>query len=271
MFFIRITLLFIGLNGVLSADSIEVNKVDELMHSNAHQQKPSLKIELEYENKIYGILELLFPQAEFYLFGSRKAGNQSTFSDIDLAINASYVISPWRLAEARNLLKALVMPYEVDLVDLSSLTYEHQNLIKKNETISDQFILRLTSLEKSIVLLEEYLGIYWENPKDKLKSIFLDGTLKRFEHAVERFSSFFRFYLKKIKAAHIEGYCDDLELIKRLRVNNIITCSEFEDLSNLFEDKYRVYYCHDIELAEKHIDRIAYYHNIIKNVLKRLI
>ena len=45
-------------------------------------------IEPEIKTKIIGILKLLIPEAQVYLFGSRAKITHQEFSDIDLALDA---------------------------------------------------------------------------------------------------------------------------------------------------------------------------------------
>lgn len=72
----------------------------------------------ETRRKIYGILKILFPNAQIYLFGSRAWGKFRQFSDIDLAIADRPEGPSLQLGEARDVLEALNIPYKVDLVDL---------------------------------------------------------------------------------------------------------------------------------------------------------
>ena len=62
-----------------------------------------------------------FPYEKIYLFGSRARGDESMHSDIDIAIEGDALGS--RLSQARFALEESLVPYKIDLVDLSTASY----------------------------------------------------------------------------------------------------------------------------------------------------
>ena len=62
-----------------------------------------------------------FPHEKIYLFGSRARGEESMHSDIDIAIDGDALGS--RLSHARFVLEESLVPYKIDLVDLSKASY----------------------------------------------------------------------------------------------------------------------------------------------------
>ena len=63
----------------------------------------------------------MFPQEKIYLFGSRARGDESMHFDIDIAIEGDALGS--RLSHACLALEESLVPYIIDLVDLSKATY----------------------------------------------------------------------------------------------------------------------------------------------------
>ena len=62
-----------------------------------------------------------FPHEKIYLFGSRARGDEGMHSDIDIAIEGDALGS--RLSQARFALEESLVPYKIDLVDLSKASY----------------------------------------------------------------------------------------------------------------------------------------------------
>jgi predicted nucleotidyltransferase len=70
-----------------------------------------------------------FPKEHIYLFGSRARGDASAYSDIDIAIESSSALSS-KLSQVRFELEESLIPYKVDLVELSKAPYL-RDIIKK--------------------------------------------------------------------------------------------------------------------------------------------
>ena len=65
--------------------------------------------------------ELGAQRARLYLFGSRARGDAARASDIDIAILPDTALEPGTLARIRDALEESTIPYEVDVIDLSSI------------------------------------------------------------------------------------------------------------------------------------------------------
>ena len=70
-----------------------------------------------------------FPKEHIYLFGSRARGDASAYSDIDIAIESNRALSS-KLSQVRFELEESLIPYKVDLVELSKAPYL-RDIIKK--------------------------------------------------------------------------------------------------------------------------------------------
>ena len=64
--------------------------------------------------------ELGVQTARLYLFGSRARGDATRASDVDIAILPDVPLEPGTLARIRDALEESTIPYEVEVVDLSS-------------------------------------------------------------------------------------------------------------------------------------------------------
>jgi predicted nucleotidyltransferase len=70
-----------------------------------------------------------FPKERIYLFGSRARGDEGTYSDIDIAIESTHALSN-KLSQVRFEIEESLIPYKVDLVELSKAPYLKE-IIKK--------------------------------------------------------------------------------------------------------------------------------------------
>ncbi len=69
------------------------------------------------KDKIIKIIEIFFPRAKVYLFGSRARGDFEQTSDIDIAIDAGNAISIVEKGQILSMIDALNVPQKTDLVD----------------------------------------------------------------------------------------------------------------------------------------------------------
>ncbi|SMO81157.1 nucleotidyltransferase family protein [Gracilimonas mengyeensis] len=78
------------------------------------------------------ILNKHFPDARILVFGSRAAGTNSTFSDLDLAIEDRHnTLSSMDIADAKQDFIESDLPFSVDLVDLTKVDEIFKSIIKK--------------------------------------------------------------------------------------------------------------------------------------------
>ena len=69
------------------------------------------------KDKIIKVIEIFFPDAKVYLFGSRAKNNYQTNSDIDIAIDAGQSMSITEKGQINSMFDALNIPQKIDLVD----------------------------------------------------------------------------------------------------------------------------------------------------------
>jgi predicted nucleotidyltransferase len=69
------------------------------------------------KEKIIKVIEIFFPDAKIYIFGSRARNKHQENSDIDIAIDAGHPISVTEKGQINSMLDALNIPQKVDLID----------------------------------------------------------------------------------------------------------------------------------------------------------
>ncbi len=75
------------------------------------------KIADDKKNKIIKVIEIFFPHAKIYLFGSRAKNINTAISDIDIAVDADKPITMTEKGQIISMLDALNIPQNIDLVD----------------------------------------------------------------------------------------------------------------------------------------------------------
>lgn len=85
----------------------------------------------EYSKKIIKIIEIFFPNAKVYLFGSRARGDYTQTSDFDIAIDNGAPISMTEKGQILSMIDALNIPQKVDVVDLHRIPEKFKNVILK--------------------------------------------------------------------------------------------------------------------------------------------
>ncbi len=80
---------------------------------------------------IIRMLDALLPGVKIYLFGSRARGTHKFTSDIDLALDMGRKLDLSEIAQARNVLEAVDILRNVDIVDLHSVSPEMKKDILK--------------------------------------------------------------------------------------------------------------------------------------------
>lgn len=71
------------------------------------------------KEKIIKVIEIFFPTAKVYLFGSRARGDNTERSDIDLAIDAGKPMTMTEKGQIMTMIDALNMPQKTDVVDFN--------------------------------------------------------------------------------------------------------------------------------------------------------
>jgi len=71
-----------------------------------------------------------FPDSRIYLFGSRARGEESVYSDIDIAVENARSLKR-ELSLFREAIEASNVPYKVDIVELRSAPHLKQIIAKE--------------------------------------------------------------------------------------------------------------------------------------------
>ncbi len=75
------------------------------------------KIPQEKQDQIVKVIEIFFPNAKIYLFGSRAKNTHTAISDIDIAIDAGHPMDMSERGQINSMLDALSIPQNIDVVD----------------------------------------------------------------------------------------------------------------------------------------------------------
>jgi len=83
------------------------------------------------QEKIIKIIEIFFPHAKVYLFGSRSRGDHSERSDVDIAIDAGRPMTLTEKGQIISMIDALNIPQKTDIVDFNRAPDALKNNILK--------------------------------------------------------------------------------------------------------------------------------------------
>lgn len=88
--------------------------------------------EIRYKDLMIKIVEMFFPDAKIYLFGSYARGDNRAGSDIDIAIDAGRQLTLEELSMVSNQIAALPMSQTVDVVCMHRIPQEmKQNILRE--------------------------------------------------------------------------------------------------------------------------------------------
>lgn len=82
---------------------------------------PRLNEYFDKQETVIKILNVLFPDATIYLFGSRARGDHTERSDIDLAIDTGKIESLYDIDTAKEVLHGLPILQTMDIVDFQRI------------------------------------------------------------------------------------------------------------------------------------------------------
>lgn len=88
-----------------------------------------------YRTRIVKIVEIFFPEAKVFLFGSRARGDYDVRSDFDIALDIGQRLPLEEKAQIRNMIEALNIPQMVDLVDFNSVPQKMKDAILKEGVV----------------------------------------------------------------------------------------------------------------------------------------
>lgn len=87
---------------------------------------------IKHQEKIIKIVEMFYPHAKIYLFGSYARNEARRTSDIDLAIDAGIKIPLEEKHMIANMIDALNLVQNVDIVDLNAIADDFRTTIMKD-------------------------------------------------------------------------------------------------------------------------------------------
>lgn len=86
---------------------------------------------IKHKDAIIKIVEIFFPQAKIYLFGSYARGDNKRGSDIDIAIDNGQALPIVQQQQIKNMIECLNMIQNVNVVDFRSVPEKLQQAILK--------------------------------------------------------------------------------------------------------------------------------------------
>lgn len=89
------------------------------------------KIPNKVKEQIIKVIEIFYPDAKIYLFGSRARGTHNERSDIDIAIDAGRILTMSERGQLNNMIDALNIVQEIDIVDFNNEYLERRNFVEK--------------------------------------------------------------------------------------------------------------------------------------------
>jgi predicted nucleotidyltransferase len=84
------------------------------------------------KDKIIKIIEIFYPHAKIYLFGSRAGSNYTETSDLDIAIDAGSPMPLIDKAKIFSMIDVLNMPQKTDVIDFHRAPLALQENILKH-------------------------------------------------------------------------------------------------------------------------------------------
>ncbi len=82
---------------------------------------------------ILQVLKENFPDAKFYIFGSRAKGTYKEYSDIDIAVDFNgEKLNTDVLGRTLIQFEDSTLPYEVDVIDLNAIEEKFKNIIQES-------------------------------------------------------------------------------------------------------------------------------------------
>lgn len=85
----------------------------------------------KYKNILITIIRKYLPECKIYLFGSRATGDQTKYSDVDIAIDSGEVLDLNIIGKIKSEIEESKIPFFVDLVDLNNVDNRMRDQILK--------------------------------------------------------------------------------------------------------------------------------------------
>lgn len=93
-----------------------------------------INLEERYLDRIKNIINsiILDDNLEIYVFGSRATGKARQYSDVDIALKLNEKIDTNKISKINIELENTTIPYEVDVIDLNSISDSFKKCIEKD-------------------------------------------------------------------------------------------------------------------------------------------
>ncbi len=90
-----------------------------------------------WQTILHAILEVLLPgqTTELWLFGSRARGDFSLYSDIDLLLKATPILTDRQISAIRDVLEESDLPFKCHVVDAEKICPPYQEIIEKEKLL----------------------------------------------------------------------------------------------------------------------------------------
>ncbi|MGD9896386.1 MAG: nucleotidyltransferase family protein [Candidatus Methylacidiphilaceae bacterium] len=102
---------------------------------NEGESAPPIAVSPEEWRIIRSLLRRYLPEREVWAFGSRVAGEQRAYSDLDLVILGEGPIGIDRLAELAEAFSESDLPWKVDLLDWAELSGPFRERIRERKVV----------------------------------------------------------------------------------------------------------------------------------------
>lgn len=90
---------------------------------------------IKHKDAIIKIVEIFFPKAKIYLFGSYARGDNKRGSDVDIAIDDGKPLPIVQQQQVKNMIECLNMIQNVDVVDFQSIPEKLRQAILKEGVV----------------------------------------------------------------------------------------------------------------------------------------
>ena len=91
----------------------------------------SIQLEADQRQFILNAIQVVFPNVEIIIVGSRVRGEAKTYSDLDVALQGLKTLNPLQLLKLQEIFDESKLPFKVDVLDLRAVTDGFREHIEK--------------------------------------------------------------------------------------------------------------------------------------------
>lgn len=89
----------------------------------------------KYKQAVLHAVQYHYPEAKVILFGSRARGTHKEGADIDIALDIGSLVPLYEMSRIRATMENLLIPLEVDVVDMQAISQEFKAIILKEGVV----------------------------------------------------------------------------------------------------------------------------------------